>query len=138
MIGVLLLTHGRIGEELAGAAAHTLGGRPPRLATVSAEPGLVPERLAERLRAELKGLDGGQGVLILTDVFGATHSNVACGLLERGRVELVAGVNLPMLLRVLNYRALPLEDVMNKALTGGFGGIVCAAHAPPPAKEVVR
>jgi PTS system ascorbate-specific IIA component len=130
MIGVLLLTHGRLGEELIGAAAHTLGGRPPRLATLPVEPGLAPERLAERLRTEIAALDAGRGVLILADVYGATHTNVACALLERNRIELIAGVNLPMLLRVLNYRELPMEDLINKGLSGGFGGIVCASHAP--------
>jgi PTS system ascorbate-specific IIA component len=65
--------------------------------------------------------------LILADVFGATHTNLACRLLIRGHIELIGGVNLPMLLRTLNYRELPMDEIMDKALAGGCGGIVCAS-----------
>ena len=67
-------------------------------------------------------------MLLLTDIYGASPANAAARLIAPGRVEMVGGVNLPMLLRALNYRDLPVQDVVNKALSGGLSGIVCAAR----------
>jgi PTS system ascorbate-specific IIA component len=69
-------------------------------------------------------LDQGDGVLILTDIFGATPSNIACKLLEPGRVQGVSGVNLPMLIKALSYREQPMETLIEKALGGANEGIV--------------
>jgi PTS system ascorbate-specific IIA component len=129
MIGILLLTHRHIGRGLLEAAEHTLGHRPLRLELIEADYSESPERFAETLGRTVGELDRDDGVLILADVFGATHTNLACRLLRRGHIELVTGVNLPMLLRVLNYRNLAMDDLIDKALSGGCGGIVCAAEA---------
>jgi PTS system ascorbate-specific IIA component len=128
MIGILLLTHRHIATGLLAAAEHTLGTRPPRLGALEVDYGRTPEDIGAAIAERVRSLDGDGGVLILTDIFGATHTNLACRLLRRGRIELISGVNLPMLLRVLNYRHLPMEDLMDKALSGGCGGIVCAGE----------
>ena len=72
----------------------------------------------------MREVDGGHGVLVLTDAFGATPGNVATQLAEPGRVAVVAGVNLPMLLRAVCYRAGPLAELVTKAMAGGEQGIV--------------
>ena len=76
----------------------------------------------------LKDSGDGDGVLILADIFGATHVNAAMQLLEKDRVELVAGVNLPMLVRVLNYRDVKLHQLVALAVSGGKNGVVSKDH----------
>ena len=131
MIGLLILTEKNMGAALVAAIEHTLGSRPPQLDVTDLDYSASPERIDALLHQGLKKVDRGEGVLIFADVYGATHTNVACRLLERGRIELITGVNLPMLLRVLNYRHLKMDDLIDKALSGGCGGIICAAN---PAK----
>jgi mannose PTS system EIIA component len=126
MIGILLVTHGRIGEELMSAAQHTFGCPVGRLEAFAVSSKDESEKLEGALRARIQALDDGDGVLLLTDIYGATPANVAGRAVVPGRVEMVGGVNLPMLLRALNYRNLPLQDLVNKALSGGLSGIVCA------------
>jgi len=126
MIGLLILAEKKLGDGLLAAVAHTLGSIPAQLVAVDLEYDTAPEQMDALIRQALQKVDGGDGALILADVYGATHTNVACRLLSRGRIELVAGVNLPMLLRVLNYRQLQMDDLIDKALSGGCGGIVCA------------
>ena len=69
-------------------------------------------------------LDSGDGVLVLTDMYGATPSNIACRLRKLHDVRVVAGLNLPMLIRVLNYPGLDLDELMHKALSGGRDGVL--------------
>ncbi len=128
MIGLLILAEKKLGAGLIEAVVHTLGDRPPQLAATALDYAASPEEVDALLRKSLQDLDGGDGVLILADVYGATHTNVACRLLARGHIELITGVNLPMLLRVLNYRNLKMDDLIDKALSGGSGGIICAAN----------
>jgi mannose PTS system EIIA component len=135
MIGVLILAHKNFGAGLIDAAQHTLGQRPTQLEAIDIDYQHPPEAITEEIQRGLARANQGNGVLLLADVYGATHTNLACRLLERGRIELIAGVNLPMLLRVLNYRHLKMDDLIDKALSGGCGGIVCAAN-PGNLKEV--
>jgi PTS system ascorbate-specific IIA component len=127
MIGILILGQKYFGRGLLEAVDHTFGQRPPHLAAVEVDYRDPPEKIGEAIGEAVRTLDQGQGVLILADVFGATHTNLACRLLIRGHIELIGGVNLPMLLRTLNYRELPMDEIMDKALAGGCGGIVCAS-----------
>ena len=76
-------------------------------------------------------------MLILADIYGSSHTNAACRLLVPGHIELVSGVNLPMLVRVLNYRHLPMNELVRKAQSGGAQGIVCGA-APTRVAEGKR
>lgn len=124
MIGLFLLTHGSYGESLIQCACHVLNTRPPQIAQlgVSAQDDpLDALPLAERM---LTLVDSGKGVLIMTDIFGATPANIAMKLLKRGTIEGVAGVNLPMLLRALTYRDKGMETLVTKAIAGGRDGVI--------------
>jgi mannose PTS system EIIA component len=129
MIGIIVITHGRIGEELIAAAQHTFGCPLVRVEAFAVSSKDASEQLEATLRARIGTLDEGDGVLLLTDIYGATPANVAARTVVPGRVEMVGGVNLPMLLRALNYRTLALQDLVNKALSGGLSGIVCASDS---------
>ena len=110
------------------AAVHTLGKQPAQLIAMDLDYQAPPERISALLRESIQKVDTGDGALIMADVYGATHTNVACHQLVRGQIELITGINLPMLLRVLNYRHLKMDDLIDKALSGGSGGIICAAN----------
>ena len=124
MIGVLLVTHGEIGTALITSAAQILGSPQKQIATLSVWRQDDPDDLNLRARELLEGLDTGDGVLVLTDIFGATPGNVASRLLQNGRVEGVSGVSLPMLLRVLTGRNGSLAGAVQRALSGGAEGVV--------------
>jgi PTS system ascorbate-specific IIA component len=124
MIGILLITHGTLGESLIHCASHVLNRRPPRLKQLGITAQDDPFNLLPQARALVKELDAGEGVLILSDMYGGSPANIAAKLLVAGRVEGVAGVNLPMLIRVLNYRDRPLGTIITKAVSGGCDGVV--------------
>jgi PTS system ascorbate-specific IIA component len=126
MIGVLIVTHGEIGTSLLASAAQILGAGQPQVATLSVWRQDDPDDLVLRARELLERIDAGEGVLVLTDIFGATPGNVVSRLLEDGHVEGVSGVSLPMLLRVLTGRAKKgnLAAAVQRALTGGAEGVV--------------
>lgn len=124
MIGVLVVTHGSIGEALVSSAAQILGSSPPQVATLSVWRQDDPDDLVLRARELLDGLDAGDGVLVLTDIFGATPGNVVSRLLQDGRIEGVSGVSLPMLLRVLTSRNGSLAGAVSRARSGGAEGVV--------------
>jgi mannose PTS system EIIA component len=123
MIGILIVAHGAFGESLIHSASHVLGKRPLFLRQVGVTVHDDPDALLPVAEDLIRFLDQGQGVLILTDIFGATPSNIAARLLRTGKVEGIAGVNLPMLIRALTYRDEPLEAVIGKALSGGVEGV---------------
>ena len=124
MIGILIVTHGEIGTSLLDSASQILGSRPQQVATLSVWRQDDPDDLVLRARELMEQIDGGHGVLILTDIFGATPGNVVSKLLQDGRVEGVSGVSLPMLLRVLTGRDSVLADSVQRALSGGSDGLV--------------
>ena len=123
MIGVLVITHGTIGEALLASAAQILGA-PAQAAALGVARADDPDAVLERARALAARLDSGEGLLVLTDMFGATPCNVATRLLADGRVEGVSGVSLPMLVRVLSRRNGPLGALVQRALSGGAEGVV--------------
>ena len=118
MIGILLVTHNGLGDSLADCARHVLGNIPPNLKVLSVWADDNLQRKEEEARALVTQLDTGDGVLLLADVFGATPCNIARQLCQPGRVEGVAGVNLPMLLRAVCYSSKPLAEVAQKVLEG--------------------
>jgi PTS system ascorbate-specific IIA component len=124
MVGVLLITHGGLGEQLLRAAAHTLGRQPERAEYLTVSARDQPEALLARAREALARVDDGSGVLLVTDMFGATPANVAAKLLLNGRVEGLSGANLPMLVRALAHRNEPLAAVVEKARSGAIEGVV--------------
>jgi PTS system mannose-specific IIA component len=124
MIGILIVTHGEIGTSLLDSASQILGGRPAQVATLSVWRQDDPDDLVLRAREIMDQIDAGDGVLILTDIFGATPGNVVSKLLQDGKVEGVSGVSLPMLLRVLTSRNGSLSAAVQRALSGGAEGLV--------------
>lgn len=123
MIGILIVSHGAFGESLIHCASHVLGKRPLHVRQLGVTVHDDPDALLPVARDLVRYVDQGQGVLVLTDICGATPSNLATRLLEPGRVEGIAGVSLPMLVRALTYRDEPLDTVIAKALSGGSEGI---------------
>jgi PTS system ascorbate-specific IIA component len=124
----LIVAHGSLGESLVQCAGHVMGGPPPLLQQIGIGMHGDPEALLPRARETVKALDQGDGVLVLSDIYGATPCNLASKLLVPGRVEGIAGVNLPMLVRTLTYRNEPLEVLVEKAVTGGLGGVIHFTH----------
>ncbi len=126
MIGLLILAQRDTGRGIIHAVEHVLGQCPLQLDALPVNYDQPPEQLAQLLQRYITKLDQGQGVLILADIYGATHTNVACRFLKKDYIELIAGLNLPMLIRLLNYRNLDFPSLINKALSGGTEGIVHA------------
>lgn len=124
MIGILIITHGTLAESLVHCASHVLNKRPPRLKQLGVTAQDDPALLLPQARNLVKELDAGDGVLILTDMYGGTPSNMAAKLVAPGKVEAVAGVSLPMLIRVLNYRDRDLPTIVTKAISGGCEGVM--------------
>jgi len=124
MIGILIVAHGAFGEALIHSASHVLGKRPLRVRQVGVTVHDDPEAILPQARDLVRELDEGAGVLVLTDIYGATPGNIALRLLQPGRVEGISGVNLPMLIRALTYREQGLALTVEKALSGGTEGVV--------------
>ena len=124
MIGFLIVSHGAFGESLIHCASHVLGKRPLYVRQVGVTVHDDPEELLPVAQDLVRYVDQGQGVLVLTDICGATPSNLATRLLVPGKVEGIAGVSLPMLVRALTYRDQALDAVIAKALSGGTEGVV--------------
>lgn len=130
MIGLLIVAHGNLGDSLIQCATYVLGQRPARLEAIDIMAYGSPEAMQAAVDARIRALDEGEGVIVLTDLYGATPSNTVCRLIHPGRVEVVSGVNLPMLLKVLNYRSESLPALLQRAEQGGQEGIfsVDACH----------
>jgi mannose PTS system EIIA component len=124
MIGILLITHGTYGEALIQNVCHVLNKRPQSIAQLGVAAQDDPLDVLPLAKLLLKEVDVGEGVLILTDIYGATPANLAMKLLQPGHVEGVAGVNLPMLMRALTYREKGMETMITKAVSGGRDGIL--------------
>lgn len=129
MIGILIVAHGSLADSLVECAVHVLGQRPQALTTLDftghADPDERQKALQKRL-AELLAFNdkAGDGILVLTDIYGATPSNTLCRMLEPAHVEGVSGVNLPMLLKALNYRdSMTLQQLVDSIVEGGRSGI---------------
>ncbi len=124
MIGLLLITHYHIGDELLKTATGMLGMCPVMTVALSVAPENDPDDVLNEARHHVARLNQGTGVLVLTDIYGSTPSNIAAQLTDDNQVRVIAGVNLPMLVRVLNYPRLSLDELVNKALSGGRDGIL--------------
>jgi mannose PTS system EIIA component len=124
MIGILLVTHASLGEALIAGAAHVMGGPPVRVRAISVIATDSPEKIRDEARAAAAVVDDGSGVLVISDMCGGTPCNVATRLGVPGRVEVICGASLPMLVRALTYRNEPLESVVKKALSGGNEGVM--------------
>ena len=124
MIGILIVAHGTLGESLIHCASHVMGKRPQYLRQLGITIHDDPDAILPQGRDLIRFLDQGQGVLVMTDIFGATPSNIACNLLVPGRVQGVSGVNLPMLIKSLTYREQPMDVLIEKAMAGAQEGVI--------------
>ncbi len=122
--GLLLITHNDIGEQMLRTAVRTIGRSVTEARVVSVTENSDPDQLLQHARRCIREIDQGAGTLILTDCFGSTPSNIASRLLDEGNVQVLSGLSLPMLIKVLNYSELPLAELANKAVVGGCEGIV--------------
>ena len=128
MIGVLVVTHGRLAMELVNATK-MIAGDMEHIQAVSIGWNDDVNDAHERMRSAVKQLDQGQGVLVLTDMFGGTPSNIALTFLEKDRVEVVTGVNLPMLIKLASVQAEEgLRQVAQKIRTQGQKSIYVASE----------
>ncbi|MDQ6917655.1 MAG: PTS fructose transporter subunit IIA [Pseudomonadota bacterium] len=130
MIGILIIAHDTLGESLVRAVTHVLAARPPQFETLAVRASDDPLDLLPEARELLKAVDTGDGVLIFSDIYGATPCNLATKLLQPGRVEGVAGVNLPMLVRAFTYRSKGMETMIKKAISGGCDGVLHVGTDP--------
>ena len=129
MIGILIVSHGAFGESLIHSASHVLGKRPLYLRQLGVTVHDDPEEILPVAQDLIRFLDQGRGVLVMTDIYGATPSNIASRLLVPGKVEGLAGVNLPMLIRALTYRDEgDLMEVLAKSQSGAVEGVVRMEH----------
>ena len=124
MIGILIVAHGTLGESLIHCASHVMGKRPQYLRQLGVTIHDDPDAILPQGRDLIRFLDQGQGVLVMTDIFGATPSNIACNLLVPGKVQGVSGVNLPMLIKSLTYREHPMDVLIEKAMVGAQEGVI--------------
>jgi PTS system mannose-specific IIA component len=125
-VSILIITHGNIGKELLATAKTMLGKLPLKCETLTVSNACNPDKLMLEAQRICKKIDDGDGVLVLTDIFGSTPSNI-CNKLKRDsdiNVHVIAGLNLPMLIRALNYPQLKLNDIIDKALSGAHDGII--------------
>ncbi|MCB2066199.1 MAG: PTS sugar transporter subunit IIA [Erythrobacter sp.] len=128
MIGLILVTHGRLAEEFVAAMEHVVG-RQDAVATVCIGPNDDMELRRRDIARAIERVDTGSGVILLTDLFGGTPSNLAISLLEAGRAEVIAGINLPMLIRLAGARKdMPLNDVARAAREAGRNYITLASE----------
>ena len=123
-VGLLIITHDGIGPSLLGTTSLMLGGCPLNAKLLMASRDSDPVELAQQAHEYINSLDTGDGVLVLTDLYGSTPSNIAHKLREENTIRVIAGLNLSMLIRVLNYPDLSLDELAEKALTGGRDGIL--------------
>ena len=103
MIGLVLVTHGRLAEEMVAALEHVVGPQ-PHIASVCIGPDDDMERRRQDILASVEKVNGGAGVVVLTDMFGGTPSNLAISIMDKANVEVIAGVNLPMLIKLISVR----------------------------------
>jgi PTS system ascorbate-specific IIA component len=123
VIGILLVTHNGLGDSFIDCVKHVLGEVPPNLKSLSVSARDDPQQKSVEGQALIKQLDTGSGVLILSDVYGATPSNIARQLCHAERVMGVAGLNLPMLLRTVTHPITTLPELVKIAVDGGRGCI---------------
>ncbi|QBQ54118.1 PTS sugar transporter subunit IIA [Nitrosococcus wardiae] len=124
-VGVLIITHDNIGSSLLDTTNDMLGSCPLQIQILRVTRASHPDALRKQARKLIDNLDTGHGVLVLTDMYGSTPSNIACYAADTQHAQIVTGLNLPMLIRVLNYPRLSLTELTEKAISGGREG-VCA------------
>ena len=128
MIGMILVTHGKLAEHFIDAMEHVVG-KQEAVATICIGPNDDMEQRRADIADAIKAVDDGQGAIILTDLFGGTPSNLVISLLDTGPIEVIAGINLPMLMRLAGARkSMNVVDAVNAAQTAGRNYITVASE----------
>ncbi len=122
-VGLLIITHKNVGKSLLEAASAVLGCCPLKALTVSVENNCDPDKKDKLVKKHINTLGENEGILIITDMYGSTPSNIACRHVSKN-IKAVSGLNLPMLVRVLNYPDLNLNQLIDKATSGGIEGVM--------------
>lgn len=140
MIGIILVTHGNFGESLLRAASMIMGDAQHCVA-LGVDVSRPMDEIIQDLQKKVKEMDAGSGVLILTDMFGGTPTNISLSLLSHGQTEVITGVNLPMILKALGGMDKKLEDLAQEIKGAGKQGILVAGDvlkrpAPGSPKKV--
>ena len=127
-VGLLIISHGGVGEVLFKTAQHILESIPLPTRVLEVPNACDPDAMVSMAAQCIDELNQGDGVLVLTDMYGSTPSNISCSQ-GRDDVVVIAGINLPMLIRVMNYPHASLEELADKAMSGGRDGIM-VCHTP--------
>lgn len=115
MIGIVIVTHGKLAEAFVSVTEHVVGKQPQMIA-IGIEPDDDAEQARERILQAIQSANSGEGVVILTDMFGGTPSNLAISVMKSDGVEVVAGVNLPMMIKLASVRSkMPLSEAVTQA-----------------------
>ncbi|RJX31347.1 MAG: PTS fructose transporter subunit IIA [Oxalobacter sp.] len=128
MVGILLITHAPLGSAFMTTAAHMFSEKQERLEVIDVIADQDPCEVNALALEAIARLDDGSGVLVMTDVMGGTPSNCCNALPVSSRIEVIAGISLPMLLRAITYRQNDLSTVVEKALSGAISGAVKVKH----------
>ncbi|MEP3050553.1 MAG: PTS sugar transporter subunit IIA [Erythrobacter sp.] len=128
MIGLILVTHGRLADQFVHAMEHVVGPQ-ENVVTVCIGPNDDMEKRRQEIADAISKVDSGSGVIVLTDLFGGTPSNLAISLLDTGRVEVIAGINLPMLIRLAGARkSMSVVEAVDAAQQAGKNYITVASE----------
>lgn len=127
MVGIVVVTHGNLARVLV-ETAESIAGKGEGVQWVCIEPGDTNEGIRHAISTALKGVDKGDGALILTDLFGGTPTNIGLSFLEEGRVDVLAGVNLPIMLKAIRYRSKGLVELAESLREYGQKGIVLVSE----------
>jgi len=122
-VGLLIISHDGIGPVMLGTALYMLGGSALKTRLLTASRDSDPDELCAAAREQMKSLDDGDGILVIADLYGSTPSNIAQKLAAHGNIRAITGLNLSMLVRILNYPQLDLVQLTEKAISGGKDGI---------------
>ncbi|WP_233799852.1 PTS sugar transporter subunit IIA [Paraburkholderia sp. HP33-1] len=132
MAGILIIAHAPFATALRDCISHIYGGLPARIGVIDVSPDCDPAQVVAFANSEVARLKEENGALVLTDMFGATPANIAGRLANIPDVRVLCGVNLPMLVRAVCYRAIPLDTLADKALAGATKGVQAIGPAPEP------
>lgn len=123
-VSVLTITHANIGQELLATAKSMLGRLPLKCKSLSVSENCDPDGVLEQALKMCNEIDEGDGILVLTDIYGSTPSNICTKISSSTNASVITGLNLPMLIRVMNYPNLALNKLVEKALSGAHDGII--------------
>jgi PTS system mannose-specific IIA component len=139
MVGLVVASHGRLAEELV-ATAEQIVGKLPAVATCNIEPGTSAEDLRAKMKQAVAKVDDGEGVIVMADLFGGTPCRESLMMCQRGNLEVLAGVNLPMILKANSLRGehLPLAEMANLLASHGQRNITCASALLREAQQSPR